>query len=763
MTSRSPEQDGALAEGGTAGSRATRLRLASGPPARIEGTPWWHAQKVWRDAGIAWSGAPGPVDDDIPPVPAAPGRARRPGPLAAAAVALGVAAAGGYALTRGHEDAGRAAPAPVPADALFASDPAAASDGLGQVLGPVAAAGAAVVAAGAETESDGRDRAQFLVSSGGPWRLAGVRAASGAEPVPGARPALLAARPGGWAALGRDPAGATVTWTSRDAATWTEAPGGAAFAPADAVAGLAGTAAGFTAVGASAGRAAVWASPDGRSWRRAAPPAGATVLDRIAASGGILVAHGAYPRTVKQKGAHGKRKTVTTSAPGLWRSADGGASWTRIEAAGGPALGLAAGPGGLYLVRGGKGGATVLTSTDGRSWRIAVRLSVPGYGGVAAFAGSAAGLAALLRGAGGTMTLLTSTDGRAWRPAAGYGGPAAAPDVRGLAVGAAGTPVLAGRLGDDPYLSAGAPVDLAAVPGAIRPDRAVTALAVAAGRTVAVGGANGGPAAWEGGGLAWTRAAGTAAPGETRLTGVAGGPAGWVAVGARGTLLTSPDAASWTRAPAPGGVPAAVAYGPRGYVAAGTALWRSADLRTWTRGTAPAARLRAVTATPGGYVAVGGATAPAVLTSADGATWTAAPAPAPPPGVASAVLTRVVASGARVLAVGEGRAKDGPAAFLALSADGGATWTARPVPGGAVPSAVTATPGGFALAAPGAPAPQLYESADGAAWRRVPVRGAGSGEQRITALAPAGGALLGAGTVADHRGSRLVLWRTMAP
>ncbi|MQY03362.1 hypothetical protein [Actinomadura macrotermitis] len=824
MTARSPEQDGAFLEREDAGgedlgaanaSRQARHRLSFEEDAKPAASPWLHSAEVWERAGLAWFEGEEKAPFPLVLAPARGRSRRRPAiaAAAAAAVALAVAAAGGgaYALMDGGET-GPAAPALTVADDSFAADPAARADGLVQDLAAVAASGGTLVAAGGEVEGDGRARAQFLVSAGKGWQPAAVRGADGAEPLPGARPRLLAGGAGRWAALGADPAGAVTAWTSHDARTWTAAPGGAAFGPADRVAALARTATGFVAVGAAKGRAVVWTSADGRAWRRDERPADVTGLDRVAASGDVLVAHGTFARLTSRTAGKGKKKrkvSVVSRGEALWRSEDGGATWTALPGPG-AASGPVAGPGGFVAVREaqrstgrGKRRATtrygaVVTSPDGRAWTPAGEIGVPGYAGTERLAGAGGGFAALVRGAGGTHVLLRSQDGRAWRPDVSLGGPAQAPApaVGDLAVADGGVPVLAGRAGDDPYLMFNGPVDLRGVPGAVRPERTVAAVASGGGRTVAVGSANGEAAVWSAtGGARWARvqlpgpggpAGGPGQP-RRRLTEIAFGPAGWVALGraqpVRGVaaplMLTSPDGATWAKAPAMDGAPQAVAAGPGGYVAVGTgrgaaAVWRSADLKTWTRGTAARGvlagplRLRDVAAAGQGYVAVGArrsgdADVPAVLTSPDGATWTAATAPAPPPGVTGASFARVVAAGGRVLAVGEGRAGGAPASFLAVSADAGRTWQTRPLPAPAAPVAVTATPAGFVLAAPAAKAPVVLASADGLTWRRVPVRGAGTGEQRITALASAGRELLGIGAAADHRGTRLTLLRMAAP
>jgi hypothetical protein len=81
-------------------------------------------------------------------------------------------------------------------------------------------------------------------------------------------------------------------------------------------------------------------------------------------------------------------------------------------------------------------------------------------------------------------------------------------------------------------------VDIAKIPGAVEPQVAVNNIAAQDSTQVAVGSANGYPAAWisGNGGSSWTRAVGAlpavfGRPGSQRLTSVTHGPMGWLAVG----------------------------------------------------------------------------------------------------------------------------------------------------------------------------------------------------------------------------------------
>ncbi|MFD0682960.1 hypothetical protein [Actinomadura fibrosa] len=692
--------------------------------------------------------------------------------IAGAAVLVLVAVGVVFALGGEEAEKPRVAGA-VAADRLFAADPAAKTDGLVQDLAAVVSDGTATVATGTEgTGAEGAERTAFLVSAAGKgWRTARVRADDGAEPPLGDRPRLLAAGAGTWVALGAAADGAVVVWTSGDGGTWTRRPA-PAFGKTDKVNALARTGQGFVAVGATGDGAVVWSSADGRVWQRVsglrAP--GVTGFDRVAASGGVLVAHGTSARKVTKR--KGKRKvTRTVRGDGFWRSADGGRTWSAVivpqqRGSFGATKGLAVGPGGFATVREGHRTTgrkkhrkttrfgVLFTSADGLAWRAAGTFGGADYLSVERFGGAAAGLAVLVRGAKGRSVLLG--DGRTWRPA-GVGSLDGV-EVSGLTV-AGGAVTLAGHRDGDAFLSG---VDLKGVPGAVHAERTVRSVAAGQGRAVAVGSTNGGAAVWTAaGGRAWTRAGFPASGGW--LSDVVYGVQGWLAVGrtsgaSPGPLaLASQDGTAWRRAPFPGGpAPVAVAAGPAGYVAVGTgAAWRSSDLKGWRRADVEGAPAD-VAATAKGYVAVGGRDkAPAVWTSPDGVKWSPVKLPA---GLAEGPLSEVAARGDVLVAVGAGAAP-------LVSADGGATWAPRPLAGAASLTAVAATPRGFAVAAAtGARDAAVWASGDGAAWRRVPVSGLdGPGDQRLTAMTALGGEVLAVGTSADHRGESALLWRAAAP
>jgi hypothetical protein len=718
-------------------------------------------------------GEPGDVRVAGPPLPKAE-PAMRPGPTrrlrVRAVFAAGlVVVAGGViaAVSRGEDgSADPGVPAPIAADALFAADPSAATDGLVQDLTTIASDGGTIVAAGTEGDGvPGGEHARFIVSAdaGHAWSVAEPRAADGSTTPTGDTPRLVSGGNGRWAALGRSSGGGVVAWTSEDARTWTRRPLGAGFTPSDQVNDLTHTGRGFVAVGSSAGRAVTWSSADGRAWQRIDGLKGLTGLDRVAASGNVVMAHGTYTKKVTER--RGKKKvTRTVAADGLWRSADGGRTWTHVgipQAQGsyGSTKGLTAGPGGFATVREAKQttgskkhrrtkrSGVLFTSADGLKWQAASRFA---GSGIDRFDGTPSGLAVIVRGAKGAHTVLRSADGRTWKP----GGTIAAPmRSSGLTV-ADGQLAVSGRQGDDAYLFG---VDLRTVPGAVHPERSIGALAAAPGRSVAVGGTNGRVAIWTApDGRAWTRSRFPGIGG--RLSDVVHGDRGWLAVGrVSGTspgplAMTSQDGSAWRKAAFPGGPPpVAAATGPSGYVTVGTgAAWRSADLRAWRR-TAVDGALSDVVSTGSAYVAVGGkGKAPAAWTSRDGLRWTPAKLP---PGL-TAPLIQVAAKGGTLVAI------PGDASGALVSTDAGATWTRRTLGPGLTGTAVTATPRGFAVAAASNGDAVVLTSSDGSSWHRLDVPGlTGRGDQRLTALTAMGGDILATGT--DTRVP--ILWHAPVP
>ncbi len=130
----------------------------------------------------------------------------------------------------------------------------------------------------------------------------------------------------------------------------------------------------------------------------------------------------------------------------------------------------------------------------------------------------------------------------------------------------------------------------------------------------------------------------------------------WVAVGGSGGIITSPDGNTWTKQTSPVSTGfRAVAYGNGRYVAvsnnAGIAVW-STDAVTWTQSSTGLASqgLTRMTFVNGVFVAVG--TNGAIISSTDGATWSAAH----DSGTTNQNISDVVANGsgssAKVVAVG---------------------------------------------------------------------------------------------------------------
>jgi hypothetical protein len=746
--------------------------------------------------------------------------------------------AGGVVLLTGsgplhHSTTG---PAARLAGTTFAPDPAAKADGRDQELLGVASSGSIVVAVGGETETADY-RPEFLVSSDGgrSFRLADVRAADGAEPGYGDAPRVVAGSNGAWVALGGSHAG-TAVWTSRDGASWTRQPDstGAVFGR-DKITRVTRTASGFVAVGDTSRTGdysdavpVVWLSADGRQWQRLGNdqlkmslPGGPLSLIDVAAHGDLVIAYG---WTNDRKGRVVK--------DGVWRSSDGGRIWAPADVphpkgTAGPGIAIGATPTGFVAGRNAHGESeqygVVLTSADGASWRTAGEIHLPGYGGLQRFASSDRGLVAVI-GGDKKVLLARSADAAAWQ----NGGEVPTPSgrtVQGVAV-TAGATVVAGREDDGQdsdallavrdTLGQEVPVDVAAVPGAARPDQTVTSIAASANLRVAVGGTNGDGAVWTSpDGVRWARAGDAggalARPGRQRLINVAPGAAGWLAVGYdrdRPLAVTSPDGANWRAAPGfdpgPGHVATyAAASGRTGYVIVGESgfsagTWFSADLKSWRpgddgdlTGTRTANRwMRGVVAGPSGFVAVGGLSdpavkdapqgRPAVWTSTDGVKWTLKRLPQPS-GALEGWFDRVAARGGTLVATGSATTASGRTAFAFTSSDGGASWQEVGLPKAgqdgadssdrsSTATALTATSHGFVIAGaagrPGRADVVLWTSADGRAWTAEAQQGtglSGRGDQWLTGLTTAGADLLGVGITADHRGEQPTLWRRSVP
>jgi hypothetical protein len=420
---------------------------------------------------------------------------------------------------------------------------------------------------------------------------------------------------------------------------------------------------------------------------------------------------------------------------------------------------------------------------------------------------------------GASLTAFVSADGARWQQTQDFGA-AAAESVSGAVMTRGGAVITGTTAAADtrqPAIALAAPktvtdqVDVAKIPGAFDPQLAANAVAAAGGTQVAVGSADGFPAAWVSadGGTTWNRAAGSTAavlgrPGTQQLTSVTHGPAGWLAVGgvvsgatphpvvvssAAGDSWQAADAAAAFRAS--GLVTAQATAGPGGYVIVGyqktgtrtvAAAWWSAGLTGFQRaqnatpgaldGAGASRQMLAVTASAKGFVAVGVAGSQATAwTSPDGRTWRQASLPVPM-GAARTTLKYVASSGRTVVAVGTAVTTTGQQLpFAASSPDGGFTWTESvlPVPAGqASVTALAAAGGQFTVAGTfGASAGHsdvvVWTSASGAAWKAVTPAGeglTGPGIQEITSLTASGNTLTGVGYTASPSTEQPVFWQS---
>jgi hypothetical protein len=724
---------------------------------------------------------------------------------------------------------------------------AASGRGISQTLGQVASDGTEVVAVGSQAGAR-IPRAQFFISlnDGRSWAMGMERTPDGGEPPPGHPARFVAGGHGAWVAVG-----AGSIWTSADGRTWTlTASAGMPLRPGDQIAVLRRTASGFLAVGRNVpGGDAARASPvlflsgNGISWqrldtRRLGLPAGTgRVLNiRYAAVAGplVLIAGDVTTTTTKvvRKGKRTATTAVTTVTGGAWLSRDGGSAWvTAVSPAAPPAgqpriTGVAAVNGGFVLVRAATGGGgpalAVYRSANGTSWTFQASLTAPGGLVTGLVNGGPAG--AVITGQAGpapaTLTAFVSAAGVSWQQTPAFGR-TTAESVSAVAVAgrhAVVTATVAGLASRQPAISvlaAGAPVsqvNVAKIPGAFDPQLAVNDIAAdGTGVQVAVGSANGYPAAWTSldGGNSWARAAGATPaaferPGTEQLTSVTHGAAGWLAVGGvtaaapqRPVVLASPDGRSWQAADGeavfrtPGLVSEQAAAGPGGYVIVGdqvtatgtvAAAWRSTNLTGptgWQRaavgeltGMAGSTKMQAVAVSGTGFVAVGSAGNQAsAWTSPDGRTWHQDNLPMPI-GTPRAVLQHVASSGRTVVAVGTAVTTTGQRLpFAASSANGGLTWTdsALPVPAGqASVTALTAAGRSFTATGtfgrtPGHQDVVLWTSANGSVWTANTPAGqglAGPGIQAITALSASGSMMIGVGFTATPASEQPVFWQS---
>ncbi|RFU38192.1 hypothetical protein DZF91_28955, partial [Actinomadura logoneensis] len=737
---------------------------------------------------------------------------------------VGAAAGGGYFFLSGN--GGGSGTEDVRTGAtVFPAGQVSVQDGRARRLTGVATVGATVVAVGGEN-----DRGWFVVSGDGgkTFAPASVRDTDGDAPAPGQVPTMVAGSEHGWVAIGSRPGGGTV-WTSSDGRQWRRQaePAGTEFGPKSHVKRLIAGGAGFLAVGEVSRRGdfrdaapAVWTSADGVRWEEHAGGSlglpirkGRVSLFDAAASGSTLMVEGMH--TVDAK--HSGRK--------LWRSVNGGKSWTESAVPvpkGTHGLAVGGGPRGFVAIRevtdGGKSFAQAYLSKDGSSWTKGGAVQAAGYRMTTQLAGSDRGFAALVV-RGRDLLVSRSADGSTWRD----GGTLDAPEGRTAEDFALSgdQPVVVGqdpRGGPAPVLAAwdgsggrlpGA--DPERVPGLVRHDHAVEAVAASAGKAVAVGGAGGDAAVWTSGdGRTWTRAKGVPTrSGPQRLLDVAAGRAGWLAVGSdqtsprRPLVLTSADGDTWQAVDSAApfqparNTPLATygaAAGPKGYVVVGEdglsgAIWFSADMKTWQRGRSVgdnglAARpnsnrwLRAAVGSADGFTAVGGvrdpkigqgpAARPGVWTSPDGVQWTLQQLPVPS-GLADGALTGIAAHDSTLVALGTGIGSTGPAPVGYVSTDGGKSWkeSRPPLPDGARDfqlTAVTAAPKGFVATGTtgraGTRDVVVWTSATGADWKLATTPSAlrGTGDQQVNGLAEFGDGVLGVGADSTDKAEAPLLW-----
>jgi hypothetical protein len=725
---------------------------------------------------------------------------------------------------------------------------AASTRGITQLQGRVASSGDEVVAVGAETGQP-VPRTQFFVSlnDGRSWTLGTVAAADGGAPAPGHTARFVAGGHGKWAAIGP-----YSVWTSANGQAWTLASAGLPMRPGDQIAVLKRTSEGFIAAGANipGGNQAratpvVFLSADGRHWTRLgagelrlAAGSGRAADIRLAAALGnrILIAGDVVSGGTSRSSGH----LTPTRTGGAWLSDDGGRSWTPVRVPGGygaqpeftDAVAITEG---FLLVRpavaDGVPGADVYISQDGTAWRFAAALTGPA-GFTPSLMNSGPDGAVLTGAAGRTLTAFVSHDGIGWWQTTSIGD-AAAQSVSGVAVTNTGAVLAAG-------MSAAVPgssqqlitvdgrtgrirnVTLAAIPGAVEPQLAVNALAAQDGTQVAVGGANGFPAAWvsvnHGG--TWRRATGQTGAvldgrGIQQLTGVTHGDAGWLAVGGvsrdadppHPLVLVSADGGTWSavdgsrafsgaglvtrQAASDGGIYVIVGDQAGAASASGggsgrsvAAAWWSDGLKDWHRADDAMAmdgggnsQMLAVAATIGGsgFTAAGAHGAhPAIWTSRHGSDWSRTDLPLPA-GATTAVLQHIVANGHTVVATGIAQTAARQVPFAAQSRDDGMTWqeSVLPSPAGATQAttitavtALTAAGSGFAATgtftvSPGHQDVVIWTSADGMHWTATTPAGrgfAGPGIQAITSLDASGDLVTGVGFAATPAGEQPTLW-----
>lgn len=565
----------------------------------------------------------------------------------------------------------------------------------------------------------------------------------------------------------------------------------------------------------------MFVSANGVSWQRVAGPAGALDFKYLATSGSSVLLAGEADATRRIAG-----HPAVAAVGAAWLSRDGGRQWTPVAIPAGHGAadqitGVASTTAGFVAVRpatqAGVPVADVYRSANGTTWTFGVMLGT-GTGFIPGVINGGPDGAVITGGSAGDLVAFVSAEGTQWQRTATFG-QAAGVSVSGAAPipsGAIVTAVPAGGALGAPVIKvlmaggASRNVSLSAIPGAVSSQVATNAVAAHGNTQVAVGSANGYPAAWMSvdGGSQWTRDAGETPavfdrPGEQQLTGVTFGGSGWVAVGdvASGTsehpvVVVSADGGTWAAADTEpvfkqvGLFTEQVAAGVNGYVIVGyqqtasgrmiAAAWWSAGLDNWARSTDAVTgaldgtgdrQMLAVTATADGYSAVGRfGDQPAAWVSVDGREWRGIALPVPA-GASRAVLLHVTAAGKTVVAVGmEQTQNNGLAPFAARSADGGATWTENslPVPSGVAQVTALAAAGdtftatGSFGATPGHQDVVVWTSKDGLSWKETTPGGqglTGPGIQAITGLTVSGSTLTGVGFTASLASEQPLFWQ----
>jgi hypothetical protein len=660
--------------------------------------------------------------------------------------------------------------------------------GITESLGRVAVSGSEVVAVGSETGSL-IPRAEFFYShnGGATWATGSETAEGGGSPPPGFAARLVAGGGGDWAAIGPD-----AIWTSPDGVDWT----------LDSTTGMKAnvlrrTADGFIAIGSDT----VYLSQNGANWTKVPGPQGAASFQYVAVSGGTVLLSGTVPG-----GAGGQPQLGA-----LWLSADGGRQWTPVPVPRGHGAldqmsGLAQAGSGFALIRPTPNGTDVYRSADGLNWRFSTQLTGftagPMNGGPAG--------AAITGTFDGKLTAVVSADGVHWQQVNGT-----VLSVSGVAVAAGPAAVVTGASDHNPRLSvltvggAERSTGMDAVPGATQPQVAVNAVAAQDGSQVAVGSANGFPAAWVStdGGSDWTRATGATPavlgrPGSEQLASVAAGGAGWLAVGGvvSGTaqhpvVVVSQNGSTWSAADGEDAFAGRDVYteqaaaGAAGYVIVGyqqvaggdaAQAWYSPGLTGWQQATGENAldgasggrQMLGVTATASGFVAVGlQGNSPAAWISPDGKSWTVMTLPLAP-GVTRAVLLHVAAANGTLVAVGMEQTSSGAVTpFAARSVTGGTSWSQVPLPvpsGSAQVTALAAAgqtftaTGSYGVTA-GHQDVVVWTSQDGQTWTASTPAGqglAGPGIQAITGLTVSGSTLTGVGFTASPASEEPLFWQS---